>query len=342
MVVGVSWYAFIISTISSIVTMFDRRTAAVKRKQRLLVDFMRETSMPWAMRRRIMTYFDYVTTREGGDADPNEMASILSMLSTQLRTEVTLHIHRNLIPRVPFFLKKSPQFIASTVAVLRPLQFSKGDYISTRGQHADEMYFLIEGRAVVVLADGRKFKSIIAGSYFGEIGCILSEKHRVSIVAANECHIYALSKNDLKNLMDEYPDVASEIRLNAKRRLEHVNMRRNLSAAGNVDASSIRAQNFQTSFPGVATRDLESDNDADEIRSQLSAAKSYSSLADAQYEEHDEDLDDNDSGGAMNTVQFKALQTWMSKVDQAMDLLIKENRELRGSLDKVQSMLAQN
>ncbi|GBG31125.1 Potassium/sodium hyperpolarization-activated cyclic nucleotide-gated channel 1 [Hondaea fermentalgiana] len=351
MVVGVSWYAFVISTISSIMTMFDRRTAAVKRKQRLLVDFMRETHMPWAMRRRIMTYFDYATTRESSDADPNEMASVLSMLSTQLRTEVTLHVHRHLVPKVPFFLNKSPQFIASTVSLLRPLQYAKGDYISTRGQHADEMYFLIEGRAVVVLSDGRKFKSIIQGSYFGEIGCMLSERHRVSVVAASECHVYALSKADLRSLMDEYPDVASEIRFNAKKRLEHVNRRRSIDKGANskVDMSAIRAQNFITSFPGVATRDddvkaAESDAGGD-LRSQLTSSSSYTSLADSLYDENDDDSDydmgNGPSGGdGVSKAQFKSMQAWLSKVDRSVELLIEDNRKLRGSVEQLHAMLA--
>jgi len=222
MVVGVSWYAFIISTISSIIHMFDRRNAELKRKQRIILQFMKETKVPPSLRRRILQYFDYVTTQPL-EGDSKEMESVLSMLSNQLRTEVTLHVHRELIPRIPFLSNKTRQFKAACVALLKPLRFRAGDYISTRGQHAEEMYFLLSGRAVVVLPEGRKIRSIVQGSYFGEIGCMLSEVHRVSIVAATDCAIYALTKQDLKDLMHEFPDVAAEIRDTARRRIEHLN-----------------------------------------------------------------------------------------------------------------------
>jgi len=371
MIAGVSWYAFIISTISSIISMFDRRNAIIKRKQRLLSEFMREARMPWDLRRRIFRYFDFVTSIEGGDGDSREMEGVLSMLSAQLRTEVTLHVHRQVIPQIPFFLNKSPQFIASTVTLLRPLQFLSGDYISTRGQHADEMYFLVEGRTVVILEDGTKFKSMIAGSYFGEIGCLLSERHRVSIVAVVDCEMQALSKIDLRALMDEYPDVASEIRLTAKKRIDHLNSLRD-PAIRNQDPAVLHARNFATSFPGVC---LEADDDhhhhhgegvhneemltatsesmdVEDIdipagKSEILRPKtaqelftrqeSFATMAESLYEdtEDHEVAPFSNKNGLVETQMMRSIGKRMETLGKSLEILHAENRELRKMMSEI-------
>jgi CRP-like cAMP-binding protein len=277
MLFGVSWYAFVVSTISSILGMFDRRNAEVKRKQTLLTQFMRDTNVPTELRRRILKYFDFVVSMQDHDGAQGEMESVLALLSAQLRTEVTLHVHRNLIPQIPFFNDKTKQFQAACVARLTPLRFFPGDYISSRGQHADEMYFLVQGRAVVVLPDGARFRSVVQGSYFGEIGCILSEVHRFSIVAATECEVYALSKNDLKELMAEYPDVAAEIRRTARLRIEHLNTHRGSTVPGGDGMT------MATSLPGVAYENVT----AEDIRT-------IDGIAETGSEDDDDDEQDMD------------------------------------------------
>lgn len=331
MMVGVSWYAFVISTISSIINMFDRRNAEVKKKQRLIQQFMSETKMPWPLRRRILKYFDYVNGNS--DSDVKEMENVLAMLSTQLRTEVTLHVHRNVVPLIPFFLHKTPQFIAACVALLRPLYFAPGDYISTRGQHADEMYFLVGGRAVVVLPNGVKFKSIVEGSYFGEIGCMLAEVHRVSIVAVNECRVYALAKLDLKALMAEYPDVASEVRQTARKRIEHLNNGRR----GSKDANSVAA-NFLTSFPGMAFDEASgAPAPPDDERSLLLAhnAADMDAGADAGAGGGAEFGDDSDG-----VVPALAAGQVM-RMEASIADLREDNKALRISMDEMRGMLAE-
>jgi len=251
MVAGVSWYAFIISTISSIISLFDKRNVEIKRKQRLIVEFMRQTQVPLRLRQRILSYFDYVTEKDAADIQSAEMESVLGMLSLQLRTEVTLHLNRDIIPNIPFFENKTPQFVAACVSYLRPLFFQPGDFISKLGQHPEEVFFLTSGRANLILPSGRNFRAMISGSYFGEIGCMLSEVNKVSVCAVTECEVYSLTKTDLKTLLIEYPDIANEMRKTANAKIERLNVATPLNQ-GRTRHSVI------ASFPGVTFDDKSS------------------------------------------------------------------------------------
>ena len=74
---------------------------------------------------------------------------------------------------VPFFKGKIPQFIADCITAFQPMVFQDGDFIIKEGSAADEMYFLIKGRASVYYG-GKKQVTIVEGAYFGEIGCIMA------------------------------------------------------------------------------------------------------------------------------------------------------------------------
>ena len=259
MVMGVSWYAFIISSISSIVHLFDRRNAKIQRNTSLVLQFMRETKVPWDLRRRILFYVQYAFDEGKSESD---LDNVLRLLSNKLQTEVILHLYRKTVVMIPFFENKTPQFVAACVVRLTPWHAYKGETISMRGQHSQEMYFLTKGVAYVVDHDVRRFK-LVAGSYFGEIGCLLQEVNKVSVVAGTDCEMYALSKDDLKRLMKDFPDVSIEIRKTANDRMltfvssdgsTYTNKISDVEGGSSIEAGNTEAKASDSSMEWITTR----------------------------------------------------------------------------------------
>ena len=122
---------------------------------------------------------------------------------------------------VPFFKGKIPQFIADCITAFQPMVFQDGDFIIKEGSAADEMYFLIKGRASVYYG-GKKQVTIVEGAYFGEIGCIMGGIRRAGIKAITVCELQALSRRNLNSLLGEYPDVGEELKRVAKERVRTV------------------------------------------------------------------------------------------------------------------------
>ena len=71
-----------------------------------------------------------------------------------------------------YILLSVPQFVADTIAMFQPMVFQEGDYICKEGTQADEMFFMVKGKAGIYYGD-KLVVAIEAGSYFGEIGCIM-------------------------------------------------------------------------------------------------------------------------------------------------------------------------
>ena len=79
---------------------------------------------------------------------------------------------RQLISKIPFLQNKVPQFVADCCGMFQPMVFQEGDHVCKEGTQADEMFFLVKGKAGIYY--GSKLIVVIEeGSYFGEIGCIM-------------------------------------------------------------------------------------------------------------------------------------------------------------------------
>ena len=81
-----------------------------------------------------------------------------------------------------------------------------------RGQHANEMYFLLEGEASFTRGSA-VIRTLKAGSYFGDIGCLMTQsfKYGLSVKANTTCELATLAKDDLRAILDMYPDVEDDM-----------------------------------------------------------------------------------------------------------------------------------
>jgi len=218
MLTGVSWYAIIVSSMSSIMGTFNAQNKAVRDKMLSVNAFIRSAKLPLPLAKRVRGYFEFRSTQRTFlmnnhyDAD-----ALLEELGSTLRTDILLHLERDLVAKIPFFVGKVPQFVADTLSMLQPMVFQLGDTIVREGSQADEMYFLVRGRATVLYGE-KEVLTIEAGSYFGEIGCIMGGIRRASIKAVTVVELQALSRRNLNILLCEYPEVAEELNGVAKHR----------------------------------------------------------------------------------------------------------------------------
>ena len=218
MLTGVSWYAIIVSSMSSIMSTFDAQNKAIRDKMLSVNAFVRSAKLPLPLAQRVRSYFEFRSSqRTFLMSDHFNADALLEELGSALRTDILLHLERDLISKIPFFGGKVPQFVADTISMLQPMVFQVGDTIVREGSQADEMYFLVRGRATVLYGE-REVLTIEAGSYFGEIGCIMGGIRRASIKAVTVVELQALSRRNLNILLNEYPEVAEELKGVAKHR----------------------------------------------------------------------------------------------------------------------------
>ena len=207
------------------VSSFDRVTKQNRGKMMEVNTFIREAQLPKDLGKRIRKYFEYSLSKKksaiynkayGYNAD-----ELLLELSSILRNDVITYVERDLIGRIPFFRDKCISFVASTVQLLQPVVVQSGDYIIKENVNADEMYFLIKGRAVV--CSGEKVVATLSnGDFFGEVGCIMGGVRKAGVKASTICELQCLSKRNLNLLLGEHPRIGSELKQVARARLNQL------------------------------------------------------------------------------------------------------------------------
>ena len=212
--------AYIVSSMSTIMSTFDAKTKAVRDKMICINEFVRTAKLSPNLAKRVRSYFEFKLSHSQRAflmCSQYNSDEILCELSSNLRAEILLFLEDNLVSNIPFFKGKVPQFIADTISMFQPMVFQKGDFIVKENTQADEMFFLVKGRAGIYY--GNNFAlAVEQGSYFGEIGCIMGGIRRAGVKALELCEVQALSRRNLNILLCEYPDVAEELQRIAKDR----------------------------------------------------------------------------------------------------------------------------
>ncbi|KAJ3028496.1 UNVERIFIED_CONTAM: hypothetical protein HDU68_001564 [Siphonaria sp. JEL0065] len=94
------------------------------------------------------------------------------------------------------------------------------------GDNGDSMFFLAAGTANVVTEFGEIIDDVCGPSaYFGEVAIIEDVPRTATIQCTSECSTYELRKDDVKSVMDKYPEIALQIKATADHRMQKYLMR---------------------------------------------------------------------------------------------------------------------
>lgn len=75
-----------------------------------------------------------------------------------LRIDLSVIMHQDLVKDIAFFEKKQDRFIAFIGPYLRPIKVGKNEYIVKEGEYAHEMYFIKTGKVSLVLRNFNNFR----------------------------------------------------------------------------------------------------------------------------------------------------------------------------------------
>lgn len=135
------------------------------------------------------------------------------------------------IKKVPIFKNVSIEAIKALVSNVTLKTTKSGEVIIYEGADGDEMYFVVDGTAIVLDKDEQNFdllscKAIAElgpGTYFGEIALLAHDhedwqKRTRSVVSKTDCELYVLKYDQFEVCMDMYPELRWSINQEADRR----------------------------------------------------------------------------------------------------------------------------
>ena len=107
---------------------------------------------------------------------------------------------------------------------LKPEILPPNEYIIREGNLGNEMYFIKRGLVQVFSEKtGSIYRTMEAGTFFGEISLVYEKRRTASIITLTYCELFILYKDDFKKVLEHYPYFASNVRKIAKERYEAEN-----------------------------------------------------------------------------------------------------------------------
>ena len=75
-----------------------------------------------------------------------------------------------------------------------------------KGDNADEIFFLIQGRVSFYFGKHRRiYRTITAGGYFGDVDTLLEQARSVNVFAMEESHVLVMNSSLIKVIREDFP-----------------------------------------------------------------------------------------------------------------------------------------
>jgi len=207
MLVGASLFAYGISNMGSLFFNLSRNDMAYRQQMDEINEFMQARGLPMALRARVREYYDNLYARRRFfDAD-----EILSGLTRNLKADVLIAMHEQMVLKNNFFKEMDPAFVGEVIQRLEILSFMPGEVIVNEGARGEEMFFIYEGKVEVTVKDilsdmSRHVAYLGPSDFFGEIA--LLEEFNVRSATVTACtfsDLYTLSKKSVEDVLEIYP-----------------------------------------------------------------------------------------------------------------------------------------
>ncbi|KAJ3375212.1 hypothetical protein HDU84_000637 [Entophlyctis sp. JEL0112] len=106
------------------------------------------------------------------------------------------------------------------IAMIRKT-WEKGEVIIQSGDIGNSMFFLAAGEADVITEFGEIIDHVQGPSaYFGEVAMMEHVPRTATIRCSTGCSTYELRKNDVRSVMEKYPDIDTHIKETAHYRMQ--------------------------------------------------------------------------------------------------------------------------
>jgi hypothetical protein len=201
MLVGASFYAYIIGNVASLVGQLNASKAQYQQRAQFVTSYLHGQKVPSELVHRVQSYYQ---SRWEKYRNFNE-EEILSDLPRSLALDIKTELAHRLIEDVPLFQHASLIIREQLLAALQFEYVDPGSVIARVGERNHKLVFVVEGQLDI------RFQNTVAGhfgpgEYFGNHSLILDEPRTASVVASSYCELMSLSRNDYEEIKALYPE----------------------------------------------------------------------------------------------------------------------------------------
>lgn len=212
MVIGGSFYGFVIGNISAVVTATSLNQNAVNHRLDMITEWCEHHQFEKALRRRILSYFRaYLSVTMSIDEQ-----DIIKDLPSELKLEVGKCLVPDLVRYSPLFHDVPAGAIARLSPILHYMSFKGGEHIVVEGDVGVGMYFVEKGALTMQRSSGECAKPDLGPTdTFGEEVLLgIEDQYTYSVVSSAETCVFMLEEKDFHETFVTMPTVLKLVRSN--------------------------------------------------------------------------------------------------------------------------------
>jgi len=262
-------FTFIMGTVLDLVAQLNSAEAEHFRYSNDIRLFLETKDVPKDLSRRIMAHLDIQWERTHG----LEEKKLMNKLSLPLRSELKLHLCKDLLLSVPFFKGLDALFLMDLVGVLTSELLAPGDVLFSEGDASNSMFFLVHGTIEIFhysqedehINDTAPLTKMVVGffsdgSYFGE-AALLEEPglRNTTARAITYCDVFCLNAEDFRTIIAKHPDQHERMVELAREKMDEDGseaLRRELNPAPESTGGDRRFSGFGELKPATKNRIL--------------------------------------------------------------------------------------
>jgi len=217
MAIGVTFFGYMVGTITSVITAKNLNARAYEERMDLIqswLDFHGE--IPQLLRRRVRRHLKEQFTSKAAVAD----SVIMDDLSTELRTDLSYFLMNDEVRCNPLFHNLGNGALEHLVSVISKTSAAAGDRIVGKGQVGLAMYVLTAG--VAHYEEGHQWSSLSSlttalgvGDSFGEeIILNMEETYQYTVIADTHVDTNVIYEDRFVRHFENMPDIVAQMRRN--------------------------------------------------------------------------------------------------------------------------------
>ena len=220
MILGATIFGYIVGSVGALAVNVNGAGARRHAKVSMAMNYLMEHRLPKSYQVNVKKQILYYVQCK---SPFNEDGDLLGILPKELRREMILQTHRELIPHIPLFKRQSRDFISYMLTRMRPQKLSKGQKILDETSAGMGIYFLVSGTVRMAVREKdveEQISSIFIdpGRFFGheiyvEDEIVQDEKLSRVYSAVNDCELLVLLDLDVGHILELHPCLGSQLKL---------------------------------------------------------------------------------------------------------------------------------